>query len=170
VCQHPRAAEINAALASGDAVLRVQRRFGFARRDPLDRHVKSGHVPPAAPSPSQPSSAGGTPVEQVRAIVDSLNAIDVSRLSPSAQIALFAERRRAAESLARVGGGEKSGPMTLTPDEFKQVVISGWDVTVGDFLDALFNATTKHPEVLGAMREDLVSRGVTDLVLPEERR
>lgn len=114
VCRHPRVLEADDQLRNGKSVASVARWLGLKRRDAVDRHVKAGHVAPAvAPAPAGGATSAtqtGTPATgspttaeaQIRAIVASLDAIDVTRLAPAAQIALFAERRRAAESLSRV--------------------------------------------------------------------
>lgn len=136
VCDDARRGSIDAMLVSRARPMRaVARDFGVSY-DSLKRHRRNGHVVGSALqyAGSSPVASSGTPEEQIRAIVASLNAIDVTKLSPNAQIALFSERRRAAESLAKVSG--PSAPTTVRLQD-----IEGY----ADLEAEMFEALEKHP-------------------------
>jgi len=109
VCNSDRVIVADDALSSGRGITAVARLLGVSRYS-VARHVKRGHVAPrpnlsVAPSMADPGAMDATTAEgQIRAIVASLNSVDPTRLSTTAAMALFAERRRAAESLSRITG------------------------------------------------------------------
>jgi hypothetical protein len=108
-----RVDEADAMVRAGTPVLQVAKRLGISHQA-LGRHVRNGHVVPgprtatSAGSPSSgfsaPTAAGGQvdPIADLTAQRDLLAAIDVSALSPTAQMSLFVERRRTSEALARL--------------------------------------------------------------------
>jgi hypothetical protein len=102
-----------------------------------------------SPQLPTPPGAESTPEAQVRAIVASLNAVDVTKLSNSAQIALFAERRRAAEALGRVAGPAPTRVMTWP--EFMQVN----DGMVGRVFASIFEHLEGHPAIREAILADI---------------
>jgi hypothetical protein len=151
VCRHTRVRDADDMLRNGKSVASVARFLGLARRDAVDRHVKAGHVAPAV-APATPGGAtSATPTgnpttaeAQIRAIVASLDAIDVARLAPAAQIALFGERRRAAEALSRVA--------KTPPSEVEIDVPGDHPRGIRDFVGALFQTLEVAPcEACGHM-------------------
>jgi hypothetical protein len=102
----------------------------------LGRHRRGGHVAPPAqsaptgtgvPNPTGPYS----PLDGLRADLAILNAMDPSTMSSSAAMALFSERRRLNEAVARL-----DPPVVVEPET----------PTVGAFLRLLDEVIERHPE------------------------
>lgn len=104
-CKSPRVIDIDAELNAGKPISSVARLTGVPY-DSIKRHKRNGHItPPPSMSPTVlPAVTGDSPEAVIRSIVASLGAVDVSKMSTTATLALFAERRRAAESLSRIAG------------------------------------------------------------------
>jgi hypothetical protein len=132
VCRSDRVAEADAMLAAGRTLADVVRVTGLDRQA-LGRHRKHGHVvpPPAPPSLLSPMPRGTDPLANLRADLELVNAMDPSQMSASAAMALFAERRRLNEAVARLD------PPVVTPPEVP---------TVAKFIELLDDVISRHPE------------------------
>jgi hypothetical protein len=104
VCNHPRVAEADALLNAGTSDQKAAIALGGMTRASVRRHRTSGHVKPSPSAPIAPARppADGSPASRVHAILDNLDAVDVTKLSTSAQVAYFNTRLRAIETLNRI--------------------------------------------------------------------
>lgn len=155
-CTHPQAQMLDAALAAGQSQGSVARAFGL-HKDIVGRHVRKGHVliPGRAgkiiqrPAPD----AGSADAERlIRDIVASLHDIDVSALSTAAQMALFRERRLAAEALAKVAAPLLGGAVKVEDVE-----------GLADFIAVVATELEPYPEARLRILEESRRRGVLGL-------
>lgn len=128
-CRSAQVEEIDALLRDGRLSRReIGRRVGLGRGS-IDGHVGRGHVAPAPLSlPVAPVASTGDPLADLTAQRDALNAIDAATLSPAMQMALYSERRRTAESMAKLAPRdvpESASVRELRVMEEMAVVIDG---------------------------------------------
>jgi hypothetical protein len=124
VCADARAEAVNAVIASGRPLRRVADDFALSY-DALKRHVRNGHVAPASggsPLPS-PTPRGNDSLANLRADLAIVNAMDPTSMSPSAAMALMAERRRLNEVISRLDPPIIESPESPTIAEFLRIAM-----------------------------------------------
>ena len=112
-CSVAGSTALDAALAAGQPQAAVARRFGLSKHV-VHRHVANGHARSAGSVRSPVTAGPGASAEQqIRSIVESLDAVDLSALPTTAAMQVVRERRLAAEALAKLSGPEPSRIVAL---------------------------------------------------------
>ena len=104
VCRSPLMTAANSMIVAGMQATVIATHTSLSEQA-LRRHRRAGHVPTASVAVTPTFIRPDGPVDvaaDLTAQRDVLNAIDITTLSPSTQMALFAERRRTAEALSKV--------------------------------------------------------------------
>lgn len=136
-CRSAHVDKIDALIREGRLSRReIARKYGIGRVS-VDNHFKKGHVPPAGSGDPPVIIPSGDPLDILTTQRDVLDSIDVSKLAPAMQMALFAERRRTAEALAKMAPREVVDPPSARElralDEMQIVILE---------------VVERHPEVM----------------------